>query len=392
MLEAECGSGTLETGRALSILYLTLQRTTEGQAGYAHVHEIVRGLRECGNTVHLVEPRVAGHHMVCHLLEMWRVLACFCWYLAVLRLDLVYVRQHPLSPIATMIARMAGLPVAVELNGPPGVVSLSWPGMGWLDPVAKLLARLELRLATGVVSVTPELARWADAHRGSNRRCATVIPNGANVELMKPIANPDVQQFGLEQGYYVVFVGALAGWQGIDDMLAAVDSPLWPQGVRLVICGGGREAAKVERAGARNSRIAYLGVVPYAKVPELISGSLAGLAPKTDPGGLFGAWAPLKVFEYLACGRPAIVSDLPGLRELIEYGEAGLTIPCGDPTAIALAVAWIAEHPEERERMGLRARTLAEARYSWRARAVDTHDFLCGLVLRRASNALGDNQ
>ena len=48
---------------------------------------------------------------------------------------------------------------------------------------------------------------------------------------------------------------------------------------------------------------------------------------------------PLKLFETLACGIPAIVSELPGQADLIREGRCGLVIPCNDPTALARAVA-----------------------------------------------------
>lgn len=299
--------------------------------------------------------------------------------------DVVYIRQHVLSFLPTVLARAVGLPVIVELNGPPGVLSLSWPMLRPFDRLAKGVARLDVRIATGVIAVTPELAEWAKGIRGTTRSRVWVIPNGANTDLMRPILNPDIEEFGLEPGRYVIFAGVLARWQGVDTMIAAVQSASWPDEVQLVICGDGIEASTVLNAARTNKRIVYLGVVPYAKMPHLISGSLAGLAPKTDPRGLFGAWAPLKVFEYLACGRPAVVSSLPNLPDIVD--GAGLVVPPGDPEALAEAVAWLAFHPEEREQMGRHGRHLAERCYSWRVRAEDTERCIANVIRGDGSNA-----
>lgn len=377
--------------RPLRILYLTLQRTTEGQAAHAHVHEIVGWLRQFRHEVELIEPRLRdGASLPERLVVVGCVLARFLQRIVRGRPDVVYQRQHILSFVSTLLARAAGIPVVLELNGPPRGLSLSWPLLRRFDNLAERVARFELRLATRVVAVTDQLAGWANRARGPTRSPASVIPNGANTSIMRPIPNPDIKEFGLEPMRYVIFAGTLAPWQGIDDMIAAVQSPSWPDGVRLAICGDGREASKVAEAARRSERITFLGVVPYLKMPHLISGSLGGLAPKTDPRGLFGAWAPLKVFEYLACGRPVIVSSLPNLPEIVE--NAGLVVPPGNPDVLAKAVAWLARQPEAREQMGLRGRALAESRYSWRARAEDTERVLVEVVLGGQNNASGHCQ
>ena len=47
-----------------------------------------------------------------------------------------------------------------------------------------------------------------------------------------------------------------------------------------------------------------------------------------------------------------IVSDIPGSRDLILPGETGLLAPAQDPEALAKAILWMLEHPEERRAMG----------------------------------------
>jgi glycosyltransferase involved in cell wall biosynthesis len=63
-----------------------------------------------------------------------------------------------------------------------------------------------------------------------------------------------------------------------------------------------------------------------------------------------------KVFDYLACGLPLIVSSLPGWIEAYVSSGFGRACQPDDPDSIAEAVTWLLDHPVERARMAERGR------------------------------------
>ena len=65
-----------------------------------------------------------------------------------------------------------------------------------------------------------------------------------------------------------------------------------------------------------------------------------------------------------ACATPAVASDIPGYREVLEP-DAAVAVPPGDEGALAEAVAGLVADEPARERMGAAARELAVERYSW---------------------------
>jgi glycosyltransferase involved in cell wall biosynthesis len=85
---------------------------------------------------------------------------------------------------------------------------------------------------------------------------------------------------------------------------------------------------------------------------------------------------PLKLFEALACGTPAIVTDLRAQADLVREGECGLVVPVGDADALAHAVAALAADPDRRNRLGEAGAQLVAAEHSWPARAADTASIL----------------
>jgi glycosyltransferase involved in cell wall biosynthesis len=71
------------------------------------------------------------------------------------------------------------------------------------------------------------------------------------------------------------------------------------------------------------------------------------------------------LLEALACGRPAIVSAIPGNREWIIPGVQGWLFPDGDDEALAQAILGALDQRDRLIEMGREARTLAEARADW---------------------------
>lgn len=358
------------------VLYLCLQVTIEGQASYAHVHEIIGGLREEGMRVDLFEPAYASANpgALTRLREFLRAQRRLAAHLT--EADVVYCRAHFADFPTAWRARRAGIPVVQEVNGPYEDLFVAWPWTRRASGIFTGLMRTQYRWANELVTVTDGLARWLTEETG--RASVHVIPNGANVEIFRPDAP---HRNGLPPRY-AVFFGALAAWQGIDVALNAVALPEWPDDVSLVIAGAGACQAAVETAAVSNPRVVYLGTLPYREIPGLVAGALCGLSPKTGAGRSMSGLSPLKVYETLACGTPVIVTDFPGQAELVRDNHVGAVVPPEDPAALASAIRALAANEADRTAMGARGRDLIVNAHSWRARARATADVIRGAIAR----------
>lgn len=361
------------------LLYVCLQTSREGQASHAHVHEIIRGLERLGWAIELFEP---PHRTGSSLLA--RVGAFAALQFRVLRrlpsADAVYIRAHMATTPIALAARLMRVPSVQEVNGPFQDYYISYPFLKRLRWVVNGMARAGLRLAKSVIAVTPQLADWV--RRESGARSVHVVANAANSDLFTPEATAG-QELPARR---VVFVGAMAPWHGVREMLAAVKHPAWPADVHLVLAGQGVESDAVEAAAADSDRIAYLGKLPYREVPGVVAGSLAGMVAISDPQGRSATGLfPIKLFETLACGVPAIVTDYPGQADLVERHRCGLVTPPGDSAALARAVAKLAADERLRAEMSERARRAIVEQHSWAHRAADTDRILRSAVQRRAA-------
>ncbi|WP_243300599.1 glycosyltransferase family 4 protein [Geothrix oryzisoli] len=365
------------------VAYLCMQATREGQASYAHVNEIINGLRRHGVEVDLYEPYWREGDRPPGLLgKAWGYLTVQCRLIFCLRrYDLLYIRSHFMAGLAIWGARALGVPQVHEVNGPLEDLYVMYPWTRRLDALLSALTRSQRRMAAAIIAVTPQMAAWCA--KGSGNPNVHVVPNGANLDLFHPGArHPEAPS-----GSYAIFFGSFSPWQGIDTMLEAVKSPEWPAGTRLVLAGDGAEQAKVEAAAAADDRVVYLGVKAYRDLPGFVAPAAVGLCVKDDGGNHANTgWSPLKLYEMMAVGIPVVVTDLPGQFEVVERAQAGLVIKPGDATALARAVARLVNEPGERLAMGRRGHEHVSREHSWDRRSLDTLDILQS-VMKGAAKA-----
>lgn len=79
--------------------------------------------------------------------------------------------------------------------------------------------------------------------------------------------------------------------------------------------------------------------------------------------------SPLKLFGYMAAGKPILCSDLPVLREIIKDGHNGLLLPADNCQAWLDALERVTTDEVERERLGTNAKTDFMTKHTWQQRA-----------------------
>lgn len=348
---------------ARRLAYFALDVPHKGQASHIHISEVINNLRRIGWQIDLYAPPPVAKGQTRRAWERtWQYSrAALNAIVRLHRYDVLYVRAHPLAWPVTMWARCLRKVIAQEVNGTELDVIVSHPILRPIRPFVSWLYRSQYRAADCLFPVTKELGQWLRA--ASPKNTIKVVPNGANTDLFHPIAREGVAPFA-------VFFGGLTAWHGVDLMIDALRHPAWPNGVELVVIGAGANEGKVQEAERSGLPVRWLGYRPYEQIPGLIAGAIAGLIPITNPSGRSSTGiSPLKLYETLACGIPAVVTDLPGQAEVVREGDCGIVIPCDDAAALAKAVAQFAADPVATRVMGDRAAAFVLAQHSWAARA-----------------------
>ncbi len=238
-----------------------------------------------------------------------------------------------------------------------------------VPPILVRTADRVLVLSADHAGSVPYLRRLAARHPER----LVEIPNGIDVELFSPRAGTGEElrrRLGVaSDSLLVAFVATLDRahhFKRLDvaiDAIARLDGALPPH---LVVVGGGELLdgfRKQASATGVADRVHFLGALPHAELPAVLRAADLFLLT-TQPPESFG----IALAEAMACGLPAVATDYPGVRAVVDDEATGLLVPPGDAAAVAAAVERLsAAGPEGRARMGAAGRAKAEREWSWPA-------------------------
>jgi glycosyltransferase involved in cell wall biosynthesis len=305
-------------------------------------------------------------------------------------LDVVFTRDLGIASLLLHWPRRRRPPVVYESHGYAPVVSGLLPEMLSTAPAASAsssslkasrLARRERHVwrdAEGYVTITAALARELQERIGDVRD-VHVVPDGARVS-----ASPAFDWIGPRGGTetnvapLVLYAGHLYPWKGVDVLIEAL--ALAPS-LRGRIVGGHAAEPDLPRLQARVQQLALAGRVEFTgfQPPSAVAASLrdADVLALPNRGTAVSAryTSPLKLFEYLAAGRPIVASDLPALREVLRDNENARLVPPDDPQALAEALLAVTRDATMAVRLARGAFETA-SEYSWDRRAARLESIL----------------
>ena len=197
------------------------------------------------------------------------------------------------------------------------------------------------------------------------------MPNGVDTEVFSPGADSTGlrERLGIGSGdvaaAFVATLDRAHHFKRLDLAIAAL-ARAGSENVHLIVAGGG-ELLEGFRAAAADAgvggRVHFLGRVPHAELPDVLRACDLFMLT-TEPPESFG----IVLIEALACGLPAIATDYPGVRAVIDDGETGYLVPAADADAVALTLdRVVALGPEGRSAIGAKGRQRCEQRWAWPA-------------------------
>jgi len=225
-----------------------------------------------------------------------------------------------------------------------------------------------VRAADRVCVLSPDHAQSVSYLRRAGERDPDKLvemPNGVDGALFSP--GPETgrrESLGIpDDATVAAFVATLDRAHHFKRLDVAIEAVARVEGVHLIVAGGGEllEDFRAKANAARvEDRVHFLGAVPHPELPGVLRDADLFLLT-TEPPESFG----IVVIEAMACGLPAIASDYPGVRAVVDDGETGIVVQRNQPAAVAAALERLAGNAELRTAMGAAGRAKSEARWNW---------------------------
>jgi glycosyltransferase involved in cell wall biosynthesis len=262
---------------------------------------------------------------------------------------------HPVLLGAMIVARLRGIPIAVETDS-TFPVAQSWPKRA----AKRLLYPIMLRIPSVMLPGGTRQKRYL-RHYGVPEDRIVVAQMTVDVtaisSAMRSISTDVRRKWRAELGIGVdecvfLFVGRLAPAKGILVLISALAQlSACNSQVRLVIVGDGAQREEVRQATLESDRIRWTGRLTGMALLESYAASDVFVLPS-----LWEAWG-LVVNEAMAAGLPVIVSDGVGCGDdLVSDGQTGLVVKSANVAELADAMARLAGDASARRAMGAAGR------------------------------------
>ncbi len=284
-----------------------------------------------------------------------------------LLIDLKRVLKE-VSPDLVHAGPIPSVAFLTALAGFHPLVSMSW-GSDLLRDIDLSRAEKERALyalrRTGILLGDCKAVKEKAASLGFPPERVRLFPWGVDLDQFCPGQPADFRaRRGWEDSFVLLSTRSWEEVYGVDVLVrafarAAQEAPE----LRLVLLGSGSQAGLIRKIILEHGleeAVFWGGQVKYADLPEYYRSADLYLSASHSDG------SSVSLIEALACGRPVLVSDIPGNREWVTPGQEGWLFPDGDVDAMAQGILQAVRGRDRLAKNGAAARRLAESRADWR--------------------------
>lgn len=288
--------------------------------------------------------------------------------------DLIHERFNLLSLGGAWASRKLGIPFVLEVNADllEQRKFKGTPERGLRRLFAVWATRLCFNAASKIICISGGLKDHLSRKWNIEDSKLTVVPCAADVDALEPNQNPELirRDLGLTDEPVVIWVGGFYPWHDLELLLQSFTLVLQRHAsAKLILVGDGQTrrsiAHKVQTNGLEQSVI-MTGAIAHSDVPRMLSIADIAVVPSAPvPASSGGTGTPLKLFEYMAAGKPIVATALDQAAQVIQDGHTGLLVEAGNVNRFAEAILTLLNDPAKRMCLGQNARQRAIQLYSW---------------------------
>ncbi len=361
---------------------------------FVHVMEFTRAFRELGHTIEssslflkkdsagkseryrskepvwktklrkfYYEPRQVFNNFRFFFKE-WKIIRSF-------RPDVIVTRHSPYFFTSPVLGRLYGIPVILEINALGQHLLKTYIRFHVHYPGFSFFEKISLKLCSAATVTSRELKDILVDYRVPEAKI-TVNPMGVDPGKICPHTDSGLKKsLGLSGKVIFGFIGSINYWHGMDNLMEMMKRTVsaLPR-IAYLIVGDGPKRQELEdfvRQNGLGDRVKCTGYVPYEEINLYLNAMDVCLALYPLEKAFF--FSPLKIFEYMAAGRPVVATSVGQIREIIRHGENGFLVDPDRPREIEALFRKLMNDSPLRKRIGESARTFISTNYSWHRNA-----------------------
>lgn len=314
--------------------------------------------------------------------------------------DIIHERYNLLSMGGMLASKRLGIPYVLEVNADllEQRRFKGRPERGMRRRYAEWTTQACFDHAAAVICMSSGLRSHLIRRWKINPRKAFALPCAADVDAFA--ADFDVGglrgELGLHEAPVVMWIGGFYPWHDLELLVASFRRLVEEKpSARLVLVGDGDTRGHLEQLvemQGLNGAVKFVGRIPHEEIPRWLSMADITVSPSvgiSEADG--GTGIPLKVFEYMAAGKPIIATRSSQVQEVLTDGHDSLLVQSGDEAGLAGAMRYLIENPTERRRLGNTARQRARESHSWEHYGRELES-IYARILDGSETRVGDNE
>lgn len=278
--------------------------------------------------------------------------------------DFVYERTALMNYAAVDFCAERNVPIVLEVNFTADM-PLVRHRSPLLEPLAKAIDLRILKKASHNLPVSTYLKDHM-VKLGVPAEKITVITNAADPDIFRTgVSGEEIRKkFNLHGKTVVGFVGGFYPWHGLKLLVQAMEIAVKKApSLSALLVGDGPMRPELEKMIAEKNLQPYFhfaGKMGHKDLPAYNAAFDLGTMPDSNVYG-----SPMKIFEYMAMGKPVVAADYGPLRDGIDHDVHGKLFKPQDPAAFAQSLVEMAQEPEKRTAMGKAGRQRIETDRNW---------------------------
>ncbi|MCY3410457.1 MAG: glycosyltransferase family 4 protein [Candidatus Heimdallarchaeota archaeon] len=289
--------------------------------------------------------------------------------------DIIHARSPWAGVIIANKRDQYGFKYIYEWNGLPSM-ELAYTNPKYARSNNKSLRKLAQNelfcaLKADLIIVVTEIAKEYLIRKGIKAEKIRILRNGVNPSVFYPkvvskerrieLYDHELHPFNGDE-IILGYIGALQPWQGLISLIQGLEAIIdaFPH-LKLVVAGKGKHSWRkylrnvVKEKGIREHLVLLKETKDLKNIPELINSFDFCIAPfeRTGRNTEMGA-NPIKLYEYAACGKNIIVTDLPISREIFKEGEV-FFIPTPEDEEFITSVIHAIQSGENRGNLAMKS-------------------------------------